>query len=295
MAPEFCALETLVFKSLLPRCSIFNFGTLLICLFWSRVLIIQPAFAYPAQHCPASLQLGRHLCSTSQRFTRHGFTNVRPCYYNNHVASFNIEKLLLKSCVYPNPGPANIHGLNVLYLNARNLKAFVQLDKTLATKVCKISLMQELVYSGSYDVCICETWLSNSVLSSELFQGYSIHRRDRADKRGGSVLVAIKTDIQASRRLDLESENIELVVVEILKGNSNSIILYTFYRPPNSGPEVLLSLNTSLLNTKESTNIVLVGDFNLPSNDWSLDLPATTTTTTTTTFILFLYETVYSI
>ena len=64
------------------------------------------------------------------------------------------------------------------------------------------------------------------------------------------------------------------MVVEILKGNSNSIILYTFYHPPNSGPEVLLSLNTSLLNTKESTNIILVGDFNLPSIDWSLDLPA---------------------
>ena len=179
---EFCALETLVFKSLLPRCSIFNFGALLICLFWSRVLITQPAFAYTAQHCPASLQLGCHLRSTSQRFTRHGFTKARPCYYNNHVASFNIGKLLLQFCIHPNPGPANTHGLNVLYLNARSLKAFVQLDKTLTTKVCKISLMQELVCSRSYDVCICETWLNNSVLSSELLQGYSIHHRDRADK-----------------------------------------------------------------------------------------------------------------
>ena len=66
------------------------------------------------------------------------------------------------------------------------------------------------------------------------------------------------------------------MVVEKLKGNNSSFILYMFYRPPNSSPEVLLLLNTSLLNTKELTNIVLVGDFNFPSIDWSLDLPAPT-------------------
>ena len=49
----------------------------------------------------------------------------------------------------------------------------------------------------SYDlVCICETWLNDTVLSTELIQGYSIFRRDRACKTGGGVLIAVKSDLQ---------------------------------------------------------------------------------------------------
>ena len=55
------------------------------------------------------------------------------------------------------------------------LKAFAtDPDQPNATsKVCKITLLQRLVYSAKYDiVCICETWLNDSVLNSELLPGY---------------------------------------------------------------------------------------------------------------------------
>ena len=206
-------------------------------------------------------------------------------FNNNHSQLFLL--ILLAGDVALNPGPTinlnhtsdlKLNQLNALYLNARSLKAFVPADNDSSSKVCKITLLQHLVYSGSYDlICICETWLNESVLSSELLPGYSIFRCDRVGKIGGGVLVAIKSNIRAIRRIDLEREDVELVVVEFTTQCNKTTILYTFYRPPNSCPDVIQHLNTSLQSNPESSNIILIGDFNLPAIDWSLNqqTPAT--------------------
>ena len=206
-------------------------------------------------------------------------------FNNNHSQLFLL--ILLAGDVALNPGPTinsnytsdlKLNQLNALYLNARSLKAFVPADNDSSFKVCKITLLQHLVYSGSYDlICICETWLNESVLSSELLPGYSIFRCDRVGKIGGGVLVAIKSNIRAIRRMDLEREDVELVVVEFTTQCNKTTILYTFYRPPNSCPDVIQHLNTSLQSNPESSNVILIGDFNLPAIDWSLNqqTPAT--------------------
>ncbi|CAB4007842.1 Hypothetical predicted protein [Paramuricea clavata] len=183
--------------------------------------------------------------------------------------------ILLSGDVATNPGPGTStehtsNELNAIYLNARSLKAFVPFNDDSSAKVCKITLLQELVHSGSYDIiCICETWLNDSIISSELLPGYSVFRRDRVEKVGGGVLVAVKANLHATRRPDLERNEIELVVVELNNTNSKPVILYTFYRPPVSGPEVFHHLSSSLQNTSESSCIVLAGDFNLPALDWT--------------------------
>jgi hypothetical protein len=70
---------------------------------------------------------------------------------------------------------------------------------------------------------------------------------------------------------DPQPDNTELVVTELMKSNNKPIILYTFYRPPDSKPDVLQQLNDYIQNNPESSRIVLVGDFNLPSVKWSSD------------------------
>ena len=80
--------------------------------------------------------------------------------------------------------------------------------------------------------------------------------------------------IRATRRLDLEKQDAEFVVIELIKPNKKSVLLYTFYRPPDSTTEPLQHLNTSLQNTSESSCCVVVGDFNLPAIDWSTDSTA---------------------
>ena len=162
------------------------------------------------------------------------------------------------------------YGLNILYINARSLKAFVASSDNGGTKVCKIQLLQQLVFSSSYDeVCVCETWLNDSILSSEILPGYTIYRRDRLNRTGEGVLVAVKDNIRSTHHAELESENTELIVIKLIIPNSKSVFLYTFYRPPNSAPDVLLQLNSSLLSTRESSCCILLGDFNLPELVWS--------------------------
>ena len=177
------------------------------------------------------------------------------------------EDLTIHMDINPNPGPSNC--LSCRYLNARSLKAFVPSSVDPSVKVCKISKLQDLVYTGIYDlVCICETWPNDTVLGSELLPGYSIFRRDRACKTGGGVLIAVKSDLRSIRRNDLQRNNTEMVVVEIFTC-SKSLILYTFYRPPSSNNVDLNLLNSSLRSNSESSCVLVVGDFNIPALDWT--------------------------
>lgn len=169
--------------------------------------------------------------------------------------------------INPNPGPDS--RLSGLYLNARSLKAFVQSYTDPSVKICKTAVLQDLVYTGMFDlVCICETWLNDTVLNNEILPGYSIFRRDRVSKTGGGVLIAVKSDLHAVRRADLERENTEMVVVEIFT-LGKPLILYTFYRPPDSNNNDLIELNASLRAIAESSCAILIGDFNIPALDWA--------------------------
>ncbi|CAB4004901.1 RNA-directed DNA polymerase from mobile element jockey [Paramuricea clavata] len=177
--------------------------------------------------------------------------------YHRYGLQFNIKNyysqllfILLVGDVATNPGPSkpvkcvslnarslkNSHNidnnnLKVLYLNARSIKSFIAIGNNPSKKVCKITLLQELVSTGDYEViCICETWLNKTVLDSELLPGFNTFRRDRNGKIGGGVLIAVKEGLQATRRCDLERDGAEFVVVQLNKVNNSSIILYTYYR-----------------------------------------------------------------
>ena len=69
-------------------------------------------------------------------------------------------------------------------------------DDSAASKVCKITLLQQLAQRGDYDAaCVCETWLNNSVMDCKLLSGYSIYRREKEGRVGGGVSVAITTGL----------------------------------------------------------------------------------------------------
>jgi hypothetical protein len=91
----------------------------------------------------------------------------------------------------------------------------------------------------------------------------------KAVNTGGGVLVAVNAEIPITRRLDLQPANTELLVTDLNKSNSYSVIFYTFYHPPNSTSDVLQQLNGYFQNNLESSCILLVGDFNLPIIQWS--------------------------
>ena len=157
-------------------------------------------------------------CVNSAKFvwTKHGYL----CFSSPN--SNAIVDLTICMDVESNPRPEyqSTNSLHVLYLNARTLK-----DTLL--KVCKITLLQQLVHSGVYDVvCICETWLNDDTLDSEILPGYNLFRKDRLNKIGGDVLIAVKSELEASFRTDLERPNCELVVVQLRHMNSKPRLFF---------------------------------------------------------------------
>ena len=119
-------------------------------------------------------------------------------------SSLPLMLILLANDVEINPGPVKStrtdnNDLKVLYLNTRNIKSFITIENNPSNKICKITLLQELVHLGNYEViCICETWLNETVLDSELLPGFNVFRKDRKGKIGGGVLIAVKEELQAT-------------------------------------------------------------------------------------------------
>ena len=77
--------------------------------------------------------------------------------------------------------------------------------------------LQALLVTDCVDIiALTETWLDDNFLDSELhLNDYNIFRRDRSNRRGGGVLLAIKDQISSIQRTDLETES-EMLALEIL-------------------------------------------------------------------------------
>lgn len=76
---------------------------------------------------------------------------------------------------------------------------------------------------------ITEPWLTPAVLHHKVLRnGYRVYRGNREeDRKGGSVLIAIKDNIPSIRRRDIET-NCELVVVEVNPKKANKFFIYGF-------------------------------------------------------------------
>jgi hypothetical protein len=66
--------------------------------------------------------------------------------------------------------------------------------------------------------------------------GFEIVRRDRSvnGRYGGGVCIYIRSNINYKIRHDLHFETPENLIVEVKKPRSKSILVSTWYRPPDS-------------------------------------------------------------
>ncbi|KAG5863042.1 hypothetical protein JTB14_020704 [Gonioctena quinquepunctata] len=142
--------------------------------------------------------------------------------------------------------PLNKKSLNVYYQNTRGLRT-------------KTETFYTNILSEDYDIiAVTESWLTNGICNSELVDDrYTVVRKDREaiSMRGGGVFVAIKKDLK------FEIVNIE----SRLECLYEVMILSVVYFPPNSSVadytdfyDMFDSFN------KNNTEIIIVGDFNLP-------------------------------
>ena len=185
---------------------------------------------------------------------------------------FLIAGILLLICgdVHPNPGPPQIQSfLKLCHVNARSL-----------TTLHRLELIEHfLVLSDKYDIiAISETHIDDTVSSYNLeLPGYSLFRRDR-NRDGGGVALYIVDTLVATRRLDLESPDLESIWVEVAY-NENKMLVGTCYRPPGMLAEQVENFLDGISNTFDlllTANIkvspvVLLGDFNDRCTSWFSD------------------------
>ena len=148
----------------------------------------------------------------------------------------------------------------------------------------KQALFNNMIENTKPDIIIgTETWLDNSIPSSEIFpDNFTVFRKDRQhiidrnqfgpmkdNTSHGGVLVAIKSDIISSSAPEMDVDA-EIIWTKINTASSKQVFIGSFYRQPRTGQNYLDLLETSLrkLDNRDAI-IILGGDFNLPDIDWS--------------------------
>ena len=128
----------------------------------------------------------------------------------------------------------------------------------------------------SFDVVvIVETWLDRNYQDFELkLEGYNIFRKDRCNRRGGGVLIAVRNLISCIHRSDLEVK-LEMIALEIRPNPTICVLLSAFYRPPDADVLFLSQFREFLFKYSRTglSNLVVTGDFNFPHIDWNLGCP----------------------
>lgn len=134
----------------------------------------------------------------------------------------------------------------------------------------KIIEFWNLVETYSPDIVIAtESWLYEDINTNEINQGsYVMYRRDRV-KRGGGLFICVHKNIVSS--LKWTDSDHELLCVQISdEGNNFSLQVIGAYRPPKENFSLLDTLyHKTCTGNAMNKNIIIAGDLNLPSVDWS--------------------------
>ncbi len=88
-------------------------------------------------------------------------------------------------------------------------------------------------------------------------------------KNGGSVLIYVKTGIDATKVSKIDVEPYDSLYVEIKKNNRKYYILGVVYRPPKLSEENDMALYNESKSVIKDKNAMICGDFNNPSVRWS--------------------------
>ena len=152
--------------------------------------------------------------------------NVLPAIM--HTACYTLvtlRKLLLRAGdIEANPGPSRTDtrsDLCIIHLNARSIKNKVDLIEAEANQFDIIT--------------VSETWLSQIDINTSihLTNFHPSIRRDRPNDPHGGVAIYVKNTLFCKLRPDLQVNGLEAVWVET-KINQESLLVGSFYRPPNS-------------------------------------------------------------
>ena len=135
----------------------------------------------------------------------------------------------------------------------------------------KNKLLADYCDSSTMFICLCETFLHEGMLDSEVqMPSFIIVRSDGVSRPGGGVCLYLRKNLIYKICLKYSNSVCDLLIVKIL---SPDLIIILVYRPPSSPlsdfddiitktREFILSLPAPL------PNIILLADFNMPEVIW---------------------------
>jgi len=137
------------------------------------------------------------------------------------------------------------------------------------TKLAELSIMASELNSDI--IFIAETWFHE--FSHTNLLNFNLHRHDRADKHGG-VGIYTNSKLNATLATSFISNNSEQLWLNINLLN-DTILIGCSYRPPSSNAIALTEIINNitkakcLLDQKKISGIIISGDFNFPSINWT--------------------------
>ena len=240
------------------------------------------------------------ICFALLKATGKHFSNRKPILSKNRtrlgqlcikliLAILLLNFLLIGICnpSMLNPGPEK---LKVSYQNVQGLIPVSQLGESHPKlNTTKIFELNAFLHDSKPDVLMLnETWLKKSIKDHEVIenQNYNIFRSDRSQithpsdpnnpqkykKSGGGVLIAVKSNIEASVKRVSMRKGAEIVSIE-LKFGSNKLILCTVYRVgtlQEQNHDSIMNSFKSFYGGRTHKDVVIIGDFNLNSVTWPL-------------------------
>ena len=146
-----------------------------------------------------------------------------------HLGALLASFFLICLDVHMNPGPERSTSLKVGHLNARSINISRR-----ANVIEKFEEITSIILNENFNIfALSETWL-NASIPNHLFDipGFRpLIRLGRSDgRRAGGVVLYVSSEFAPRRRLDLETNEFELLWVEV-KINFFTLICGVCYRP----------------------------------------------------------------
>ena len=135
--------------------------------------------------------------------------------------------------------------------------------------------LNNLIESNKVDVLIgTETWLKPDINNSELLlDDFDIYRRDRTEKGGGGILLAVRKCFTSE--YIHKGKNSETIFCKINIKGRKPILIGAIYRPPDKNLELCEAITEDIFQiTKKYKGAMfwLGGDFNLPDINWKQEI-----------------------
>ncbi|VDN16553.1 unnamed protein product [Dibothriocephalus latus] len=99
--------------------------------------------------------------------------------------------------------------------------------------------------------------------------GYQLFWKDREGRQGGGVLTYVKIGLIVLYKTDKFTSSSEAIWLFVKGPGSSSLDVLTLYRPPRRDPVADASLLEELEKISTRSDILMVGNFNVPHIDWS--------------------------